>query len=42
MRDILIQGYKKNGYYLKKDAKKWCRGIDVNKVNKKIIKFYLN
>jgi len=33
IRDILIQGYKKNGYFLKKDAKKWCRGIDVNKVN---------
>ncbi|KAL6609125.1 hypothetical protein U3516DRAFT_595838 [Neocallimastix sp. 'constans'] len=34
IRDILIQGYKKNGYFLKKDAKKWCRGIDVNKTAK--------
>ncbi|KAL6613284.1 hypothetical protein U3516DRAFT_826910 [Neocallimastix sp. 'constans'] len=34
IRDILIKGYKKNGYYLKKDAKKWCRGIDVNKTGK--------
>ncbi|ORX60028.1 hypothetical protein BCR36DRAFT_579474 [Piromyces finnis] len=34
VRDILIKGYKKNGYYLKKDAKKWCRGIDVNKTAK--------
>jgi len=34
IRHILLKGYRKNGYYLKKDAKKWCHGVDVNKTAK--------